>query len=230
VKESDICVCFIDICGSTAAMQAVGVEAYQNAMDWFLSLAVPILFKYDITYDKMIGDAIMFFSNEPANRVDYVARAGAACLEIRDTIAARNREIADSWGRPFEVKMGLATGPAKVGFQGPIVRSYTATGMVVNMANRLCAVAGPDQIAFDQSSSVSFAARGFQTRMLGVKWLKDIGEQDVYELEGFGVASNERWSSVHAEECQTCGTFLHLEENPSGILILKCGNCGLVLS
>jgi class 3 adenylate cyclase len=230
VKESEICVSFIDICDSTPVMQAVGVESYQNGLNLFLGIAVPILFKYDITFDKMIGDAIMGFSNEPAKRMDYIARMGAACLEIRDTMAARAGEMARFWGRPFQVRMGLANGTAKVGFQGPIVRSYTATGMVVNKANRLCSVARPSQIIFDSSSLQAFAARGFQTRMIGSRLLKGIGVESIYELEAFGISSNERWSEVSTEACRVCGTILHLEENASGILILKCGNCGLVLT
>jgi class 3 adenylate cyclase len=230
VKESEICVSFIDVCDSTSVMQAIGVESYQNALNLFLGIAVPILFKYDITFDKMIGDAIMGFSNEPAKRMDYIARMGAACLEIRDTIATRAGEIARFWGRPFQVKMGLANGTARVGFQGQIVRSYTATGMVVNKANRLCSVARPSQIVFDGSPLEAFSARGFQTRMIGTKLLKGIGMENVFELEAFGVSSNERWSEVSTEACRVCGTILHLEENASGILILKCGNCGLILS
>ncbi len=35
VKESQICVCFLDVCDSTSVMQAVGVEPYQNAMNLF---------------------------------------------------------------------------------------------------------------------------------------------------------------------------------------------------
>ncbi len=230
VKESNICVSFIDVCDSTSAMQAVGIEQYQNALDLFVTIAVPILFKYDITFDKMIGDAIMGFSNEPAKRIDYIPRMGAACLEIRDTIAAREEEMERFWGRPFQVKMGLASGAAKVGFQGQIVRSFTATGMVVNKANRLCSVACPGQIVFDCSSVDAFAARGFQAQMIGTRSLRGIGEHTVYELESFGIASNERWSEMSAEACQVCGTILHLEENASGILILKCGNCGYVLA
>ncbi len=230
VKESEICVSFIDVCDSTSVMQAMGVEPYQNALNLFVAIAVPILFKYDITFDKMIGDAIMGFSNEPAKRMDYIARMGTACLEIRDTIATRDDEMSRFWGRPFELRMGLANGAAKVGFQGQIVRSYTATGMVVNKANRLCSIAGAGQIVFDGTSIEAFAARGFQTRMIGTKLLKGIGEQNVYELEAFGVASNERWSEMSTEACRVCGTILHLEENSSGILILKCGNCAFVLS
>lgn len=230
VKESEICVAFIDVCDSTSVMQAMGVEPYQNALNLFVAIAVPILFKYDITFDKMIGDAIMGFSNEPAKRMDYIARMGTACLEIRDTIATRDDEMSRFWGRPFELRMGLANGAAKVGFQGQIVRSYTATGMVVNKANRLCSIAGAGQIVFDGTSIEAFAARGFQTRMIGTKLLKGIGEQNVYELEAFGVASNERWSEMSTEACRVCGTILHLEENSSGILILKCGNCAFVLS
>jgi class 3 adenylate cyclase len=230
VKESEICVSFIDVCESTAVMQAVGIESYQNALNLFVAIAVPILFKYDITFDKMIGDAIMGFSNEPAQRTDYIARMGAACLEIRDTIAARDHEMACFWGRPFRLRMGLATGSANVGFQGKFVRSYTATGMVVNKANRLCSVASPGQIVFDSASLEAFAGRGFQTSVVGTKFLKGIGERDVYELEDFGATSNERWSEVGAEACRVCGTILHLEENSSGILILKCGNCDFILS
>jgi class 3 adenylate cyclase len=230
VKESEICVVFIDVCDSTPVMQAVGIEAYQNAMNLYLSIAVPILFKYDITFDKMIGDAIMGFSNEPAKRSDYIARMGAACLEIRDTVHAREDELAVFWARPFQLKIGLANGVAKVGFQGQIVRAYTATGMVVNTANRLCDIAAPGQIVSDSSSLEAFTARGFQTLMLGTRSLRGIGEQNIYELEAFGAASNERWSEVSAQACVVCGTILHLEENPSGILVLKCGNCDFVLS
>jgi class 3 adenylate cyclase len=230
VKESEICVSFMDVCESTSAMQTVGVEAYQNAMELFLSISVPILFKYDVTFDKMIGDAIMSFSNEPAKRVDYVARMAAACLEIREAIAAQETKMARFWGRPFRLKMGLASGAANVGFQGPIVRSYTATGMVVNKANRICAAASPGQILLDGSMIEALSAHGFQTRMLGAKALKDLGEQELYELEGFGAAENARWATVGAEACRVCGTILHLEENAAGILILKCGNCGLELS
>jgi len=230
VKESDICVSFIDVCESTSVMQAVGVESYQNALNLFVAISVPILFKYDITFDKMIGDALMGFSNEPAKRMDYIARVGAACLEIRDTMAAREDEMARFWGRSFQLKMGLANGSAKVGFQGQIVRSYTANGMVVNKANRLCSVARPGQIVFDGSSIDALSARGFQTRMIGTKTLKGIGEQNVYELEAFGAAANERWSEVSTEACKVCGTILHLEENSGGILILKCGNCGYILA
>ena len=230
VKESEICVCFIDVCESTSAMQAAGIERYQNAMNLFLALAVPILFKYDITFDKMIGDAIMAFSNEPAKRMDYIARMGAACIEIRDTLDARVDDIMRYWGKAFQVRTGIASGTAKVGFQGQIVRTYTATGMVVNKANRLCSVADPGQIVFDCSSIEALAARGFQTTMIGSKSLRGIGEQNVYELESFGVASNERWSEVSAQACRACGTILHLEENAAGILILKCGNCDFVLA
>ena len=187
VKESEICVLFIDICDSTSVMQAVGVEAYQNALNLFLGIAVPILFKYDVTFDKMIGDAIMGFSNEPAKRMDYIARMGAACLEIRDTIATRAGEMARFWGRPFQVKMGLANGTAKVGFQGQIVRSYTATGMVVNKANRLCSVARPSQIVFDASSLDALSARGFQTRTVGTKLLKGIGMENVSNWKPLGL-------------------------------------------
>jgi class 3 adenylate cyclase len=227
VKESEICVAFMDVSESTAAMQTVGVESYQNVMDMFIAVAVPILFKYDITYDKMIGDAILGFSNAPAKRTDYIVRMGAACLEIRDSLAARDEELSRVWGRPFRLKMGLASGIANVGFQGQIVRSYTATGIVVNTANRLCSIASPGQILFDGSSIRAFAARGFETAALGARTLKDIGEQTVYELEGFGVG-NERWSELSAEACEKCGRILSLEENSSGILILKCSNCGHV--
>jgi len=117
---------------------------------------------------------------------------------------------------------------AKVGFQGKIVRSYTATGMVVNMANRLCSIARPGQILFEGASIQAFAARGFQTTVLGTRTLKDIGDQNVYQLEGFGAAAGERWTSLSAAACQLCGTILSLEENSSGIFILKCSNCGHV--
>jgi adenylate cyclase len=69
-----------------------------------------------------------------------------AALEIRETMAAINREI-EADGQRISVGIGIASGEAMAGiFGSPRKKEYTVFGAPVNLASRLENLAAADEI------------------------------------------------------------------------------------
>ena len=99
----------------------------------------PPVSQFEGTLDKFSGDRIMVFFNDPVPCPDPAERAVEMAMAMRD---AASMLIAD-WrerGRELGFGVGIAQGYATLGQIGFTDRSgYTATGMVCNVAARLCA-------------------------------------------------------------------------------------------
>ncbi len=93
--------------------------------------------------DKFIGDQVMsiFLGN---NMADNAINAAA---DIQRSIRELNKKRDNAFQVVLNVGIGLNVGPAVVGNMGSHSRmDYTVIGDVVNLANRLCAMAKPGQI------------------------------------------------------------------------------------
>src|SRR5919202_1931357 len=106
-----------------------------------------VIFKYDGTLDKYIGDAVMAFFGDPIDREDHAERVVQAALEMRE----RFIELRSRWrseGRaPLHMGIGTNTGFVTVGNVGsPVRMEYTVIGSNVNLASRLADLARADQI------------------------------------------------------------------------------------
>jgi adenylate cyclase len=145
--KSEIAALFSDIRGFTGLaekMSAVDVVSLLN--EYFTEMA-EIVFRYDGTLDKYVGDEIMAVFGAPVQARDHAFRAVKVALEMQATL----REMCEKWcmdGRPiFEIGIGIATGTAIAGYVGsPRRMEFTAIGDIVNVARRLCGQAAPGKI------------------------------------------------------------------------------------
>ncbi len=151
VKARQICAVFIDIVKSTDRLQMIPIDEFTQVIASFMRDTTHILLDHDITIDKYLGDGVLAFSGAPLTQDDYLLRVVHAASEIRDFFQRRQEKYALLWKHPFEVRFGIASGVANVGFYGSekSFRSYTAIGEVVNLAARLCAAAEPNAILVD---------------------------------------------------------------------------------
>jgi adenylate cyclase len=99
---------------------------------------VDIVFKYEGTVDKFIGDGLMVFFGDPEPQQDHALRCVKAGIEMQK----RCREMKVEWERkglfPLKIRVGINTGDVIVGNMGSARRlSYTVLGAPVNMAQRL---------------------------------------------------------------------------------------------
>ena len=231
VHRSNICAIFIDIVNSTDRVTRIDKDKVDRVISRFMQDSARVLLKYDITIDKFLGDGLLAFSNDPIAYDDYVERTIHAGMEIRDKIARDQDFYERNWLKPLEIRVGIATGFANVGFYGneKYYHSYTAIGPVINLASRLCSAAKPSQILvpFDVVDSLEGNPE-FSFDFVGKKTLKGFGE-DVIQTFEVHLSQETQVSTVDAFDCPHCNHVMHIETNSAGIFVFKCRSCGHAL-
>jgi adenylate cyclase len=137
-ETRDVVIFFCDIRGFTGLTERTGPEEVVGMLNDFFREMTEVIFKYDGTLNKYIGDALLAFYGAPIAHEDDAARAVLACLEMRDRLDALNRERASRGAETIAVGMGVHRGPVVVGNVGsPMRMEYTAVGDPVNTCQRV---------------------------------------------------------------------------------------------
>jgi class 3 adenylate cyclase len=137
---------FADIRGFTAFSDAAEPEEVIGLLNTYLSKMTDLVFMYEGTLDKFLGDGMLVFFNDPVPQPDHAKRAVQMAMDMQE----KAREIGSEWslgGSPLSVGIGISTGYVTVGTIGSEHRmEYTVVGTQVNLAARLVNVAEPGQI------------------------------------------------------------------------------------
>ncbi len=138
-EQREISVLFIDIKDSTRKVLSMPPEDTQKIITMFMSDVMGVMNKHDMTIDKFVGDGVIGFTNAPLAQEDYVKRSILCALDICHLLAEKADVYEELWGSRFEFRIGMASGIASVGFYGDeqTIKTYTALGMVINLANRM---------------------------------------------------------------------------------------------
>ncbi|MGQ9616704.1 MAG: CHASE2 domain-containing protein [Spirochaetota bacterium] len=135
-EDREITVLFSDIRGFTTLSEKLTPQELVSHLNEYLSAMTEIIFKYEGTLDKYVGDEIMAFWNAP---VDQPNHAELACLTALDMME-KLRELNVSWPeeKRLNIGIGLNTGIMTVGNMGSKSRmDYTLMGDNVNLGARL---------------------------------------------------------------------------------------------
>ena len=109
-----------------------------------------ILFSYDGTLDKFMGDAIMAFFGNPHPHKDHAFRAICMSLEMMQAVVELNEKFSAEGRKTFNIGIGINTGDVTVGNLGSDnYFDYTVIGDDVNLACRLESIAQAGQIIID---------------------------------------------------------------------------------
>ncbi len=141
---------FADIRGFTAFSDMAEPEEVIALLNTYLSKMTDLVFKYEGTLDKFLGDGMLVFFNDPVPQPDHAKRAVQMAMDMQE----RAREIGSEWSigdSPLRLGIGISTGYVTVGTIGSEHRmEYTVVGTQVNLAARLVNVAEPGQIIINQ--------------------------------------------------------------------------------
>lgn len=141
-QNAEVTVLFCDIRGFTTMSGHMPPEEVVRFLNAFFGEAVDAVERHGGVVDKFIGDCVMAMWGAVDRREDGARRAITAALEI----VQRGSRITVN-GQPLEVGVGINTGPAVVGAIGAARRlDYTAIGATVNLAARLCGIAGTGEV------------------------------------------------------------------------------------
>jgi class 3 adenylate cyclase len=109
-----------------------------------------IAYEHGGVVDKFVGDLIMVLFGAPVSTGRDAEQAVACALAM----LAERRRMNEGAAHPLEVGIGIATGDVVAGCMGSEQRqSYTVLGHRVNLASRLCSVAGLGEIMTDAETA-----------------------------------------------------------------------------
>ena len=158
----EIVVVFCDLRGFTAFAESSEPEEVMAVLSEYHAALGELIFRYQGTLERFTGDGLMVFFNDPIPLDKPARRAVEMALAMRDQV----RILAEGWrriGHDLGFGVGIAQGYAtlgRIGYEGRF--DYAAIGSVTNLAARLCAEAGAEQVLVSQRvfSAVEDAAAG----------------------------------------------------------------------
>lgn len=132
-------VLFSDIRGFTSKSEKLPPEKVVQLLNDYFTVMTEIVFKYDGTLDKFMGDAIMAIFGAPLPQKDHALRASLAGLEMLKALDQHRKEWCQKYGLDdFKIGIGIHTGEMAIGNMGSFKRfNYTVIGDAVNLASRL---------------------------------------------------------------------------------------------
>ncbi|MCB0191973.1 MAG: FHA domain-containing protein [Anaerolineae bacterium] len=130
-----------DVRGFTALSAQMEPGDVMEMLNQLFGVCIPIIFKYNGTVDKYIGDAILavFGSPDPDPDGKQWENAVRAALDMQHAIHRLSMEW-ERKGHPiYEIGIGIHTGAVLQGFIGSEEQmEYTVIGNTVNRASRYC--------------------------------------------------------------------------------------------
>jgi adenylate cyclase len=134
----DISILFSDIRDFTAMSEKLTPEEVVRRLNIYFKAMVEVVFQFDGTLDKYVGDAIMAFFGAPKDDPDHANKACRCALGMREELTKVNERLQSEGIAPMKIGIGINTGGVVVGNIGSERRlEYTVIGDHVNLASRL---------------------------------------------------------------------------------------------
>lgn len=134
----DVTVFFADVRGFTSLSRKMPPEDTVEYLNSYFTLITEIIFRFEGTVDKFIGDAVMTVFGSPIQSDRHLEQGIKAAVAIKKAVEKVNSLRQGCALVPFKIGIGLDSGEVIIGNMGSQVRmEYTAVGEAVNMAARL---------------------------------------------------------------------------------------------
>jgi len=239
--RKELTILFSDIRGFTTISESLDPEGLVHLLNEYLTKMTDMVFKYDGTLDKYIGDAILAIYGAPLYDDDHPAKACYSALDMMEGL----RELRKEWGARgmplIDIGIGINTGSMVAGNMGSQTRfDYTVMGDSVNLGSRLEGSNKEygthiviseythhyvnDLFVSRQLDSVRVKGKRLPIKIFEVISRKDTFEGDLERVrifeEGLGLYLNRQWRQA----IQAFEAVLGIEptDTPSKIYIQRC--------
>jgi class 3 adenylate cyclase len=154
IIETEVTALFADISEFTqmsSTMQPCDIIAMLN--DYFNVIVEEIVFPYEGTLEKYIGDALFAIWGAPYSREDDAERAIKAAIEMQWAVQRLNKRWETQGKQPINIHIGLNTGQVAAGNIGSKnLIQYATIGDTTNVTSRICGVAKADEIMITEAT------------------------------------------------------------------------------
>ena len=146
-QEQEATILFSDIRGFTSMSETMAPNEVVETLNDYFNLMIEIIFKYNGTLDKIIGDALMVIYGAPNATPQDTENAVLTAIEMQEKLIQFNQDRIINLKQPIKIGIGINRGKVISGNIGSKQQmNFTVIGDSVNLASRLCSVAASDEI------------------------------------------------------------------------------------
>ncbi len=176
-------VMFTDFVGFSAFARTLTAEELVEQIDFYFRAFDDIVARHGLEKIKTIGDSYMCAGGIPAPTPDHVYNILRAALEIRKFVADHRDKKLEQYGYPFDLRIGIHTGPVVAGVVGSSKIAYDIWGETVNIAARMEQTCDPHQINISEAT-YAYIKNDFECIYRGRFEAKHVGEIEMYFVNG----------------------------------------------
>ena len=170
---------FADIVNFTRMTNQVPPRQLVRYLNHIFSRFDQLTEKYGLEKIKTIGDAYMVAGGIPVTRADHAEAIAAMALDMQTVISQFELRS----GTPFQLRIGINTGPVIAGVIGIKKFSYDLWGDAVNVASRMESQGEPGRIQVTESTYEILRGH-YRLEQRGSLEIKGKGCMDTYWLLG----------------------------------------------
>ncbi|MBD0336544.1 MAG: PAS domain S-box protein, partial [Cyanobacteria bacterium Co-bin13] len=137
-----VSVLFADLVDFTAASSEMTPRELVKLLNEIFSIFDQLAVSHSLEKIKTLGDAYMVAGGLPTARPDHTGAIARMALDMREAIRHFHRPD----GSPFQLRIGINTGPVVAGVIGRRKFAYDLWGDTVNIASRMEATGEPQRI------------------------------------------------------------------------------------
>lgn len=146
-QEQEATILFSDIRGFTSMSETMVPNEVVETLNDYFNLMIEIIFKYNGTLDKIIGDALMVIYGAPNSTDKDTENAVLTAIEMQEKLIEFNQRRIIHSKLPITIGIGINRGRVISGNIGSRQQmNFTVIGDSVNLASRLCSAAKADEI------------------------------------------------------------------------------------
>jgi len=211
-ERREITVLFSDVRGFTSLSEKHSPEEVVSILNEYLGEMAEIVFKWEGTLDKFIGDAILAFWGAPMKQENHAELAVKCALNM----VKRLEELQQKWqseGKSvLDCGIGINTGEVLVGNIGAEGKKmdYTAIGDHVNLGSRVEGLTKKynvhiliTEFTLDKIRGLITAGKLYRTSVKGLEKVVVKGKEQpvaIYEVKGLEQGAESRVKEVEEEK------------------------------
>jgi adenylate cyclase len=154
IIDTEVTALFADITSFTVMSSMMEPrQVIEMLNDYFQVMVEEIVFPYEGTLEKYIGDALLAVWGAPYQKIDDADRAVKAAIEMQWAVRRLNQEWLKQRNLQIQIHIGLNTGKVAAGNIGSKkMIQYATIGDTTNVTSRICSAAAADEILISQST------------------------------------------------------------------------------
>ena len=183
-EDREVTILFTDIRGFTSMAEKMEPEKVVLTLNEYFSEMIDIVFKYNGTLDKIIGDELMIVFGAPLSSEDDTERALKTAIEMQNKITELNKVRKKRKEPPILVGAGINRGQVVSGNIGSRdMMDYTVVGDTVNLGSRLCSAAAAGEIIVSGKVRKSTGEQFIYKELEPIKVKGKKNKIDVYQVQ-----------------------------------------------